>query len=120
MHVGGITVDLNWFVQFILSSFLIAFGLLHLIKNTASKYFEVDANFEGTDRNNRHAMSSSLPVEKDDFSCVVCGNPGTKKCSRCKSVRYWYLFCAFFNFCILCLKKEKENVFSRDKVMLFS
>ncbi|XP_044472071.1 ubiquitin carboxyl-terminal hydrolase 18-like [Mangifera indica] len=89
MHVGGgITVDLNWFVQFILTSFLIFFGLLHLVKNTASKYFEVDANFEGTDRNRHDLMSSSIPIENDDFSCVVCANPGTKKCSRCKSVRY--------------------------------
>ncbi|KAJ0091249.1 hypothetical protein Patl1_12663 [Pistacia atlantica] len=91
MHVGGITVDLNWFVQFILTSFLIAFGLLHLVKNTASKYFEVDANFEGTDRN-RHVMSS-ISIENDDSSCVVCANPGTKKCSRCKSVRYCSSIC---------------------------
>lgn len=92
MHVGGITVDLNWFLQLILTVFIIAFGLLHLVKNTASKYFEVDANFEGgttTDRSNRHAMSSSVPLDSsDDLSCIVCGNPGSKKCSRCKSVRY--------------------------------
>ncbi|KAH9798614.1 ubiquitin carboxyl-terminal hydrolase 19 [Citrus sinensis] len=92
MHVGGITVDLNWFLQLILTVFIIAFGLLHLVKNTASKYFEVDANFEGgttTDRSNGHAMSSSVPSgSSDDLSCIVCGNPGSKKCSRCKSVRY--------------------------------
>lgn len=92
MHVGGITVDLNWFLQLIFTVFIIAFGLLHLVRNTASKYFEVDANFEGgttTDRSNRHAMSSSVPSgSSDHLSCVVCGNPGSKKCSRCKSARY--------------------------------
>ncbi|KAK3210460.1 hypothetical protein Dsin_015166 [Dipteronia sinensis] len=96
MHVGGITVDLNWFLQLILTVFVIAFGLLHLVKNTASKYFEVDANFEGSsDRNRRRAAaamspSSSVPVADaaDDPSCVACGSPGVKKCSRCKSVRY--------------------------------
>lgn len=100
MHVGGITVDLNWFLQLILTVFIIAFGLLHLVKNTASKYFEVDANFEGgttTDRSNGHAMSSSVPSgSSDDLSCIVCGNPGSKKCSRCKSVRYWYMLLRIF------------------------
>ncbi|KAK2658447.1 hypothetical protein Ddye_004980 [Dipteronia dyeriana] len=96
MHVGGITVDLNWFLQLILTVFVIAFGLLHLVKNTASKYFEVDANFEGSsDRNRRRSAaamspSSSVPVADAaaDPSCVSCGSPGVKKCSRCKSVRY--------------------------------
>ncbi|KAJ4707719.1 Ubiquitin carboxyl-terminal hydrolase [Melia azedarach] len=27
-------------------------------------------------------------MDTDDFSCAVCSNPGTKQCSRCKSVRY--------------------------------
>ncbi|KAL5785874.1 hypothetical protein ACOSQ2_008266 [Xanthoceras sorbifolium] len=92
MHVGGITVDLNWFLQLILTLFVIAFGLLHLVKNTASKYFEVDANFEGSsDRNRRRtAMPPPVPMAEsaDDPSCVVCGSPGEKQCSRCKSVRY--------------------------------
>ncbi|EEF46819.1 ubiquitin carboxyl-terminal hydrolase 18 [Ricinus communis] len=87
MHVGGITVDLNWFLQFVFTLFLIALGLLHLVKNTASKYFEVDAHFEGgatitADRNQAPAVPSM------ESSCANCGNLGTKKCSRCKSVRY--------------------------------
>lgn len=80
-------MDLNWFLQLILTVFFIAFGLLYVVKNTASKYFEVDANFEGTDRN--RTVMPSIPMEADDISCAVCGNPGDKKCSRCKSVRYW-------------------------------
>ncbi|XP_065849558.1 ubiquitin carboxyl-terminal hydrolase 18 [Euphorbia lathyris] len=86
MHVGGITVDLNWFLRFIFTLFLIALGLLHLVKNTASKYFEVDASFEGgggtTDRNQSVVPSISMET------CANCGDTGTKKCSRCKSVRY--------------------------------
>ncbi|GMJ15819.1 hypothetical protein HRI_005251100 [Hibiscus trionum] len=87
MHVGGITLDLNWFLQFILTLFIFAFGALHLLKNTASKYFEVDANFD------RHQIMPSIPVDTDLSPCQVCSNPASKKCSRCKSVRYCSLAC---------------------------
>ena len=86
MHVAGVTLDLNWFLQFIFTVFIIAVGLLHLVKNTASKYFEVDANFEGDSTTDRNPMSGVL---MDDSACVVCGKFGPKKCSRCKAVRYW-------------------------------
>ncbi|KAL5559571.1 hypothetical protein UlMin_035782 [Ulmus minor] len=85
MHVAGVTLDLNWFLQFILTVFVIAVGLLHLVKNTASKYFEVDANFEGGEPVDRTSMPG---MHMEDLACVVCGNPASKKCSRCKAVRY--------------------------------
>lgn len=122
MHVGGITVDLNWLLQFIFAVFLIGLGLLYLVKNTASKYFEVDANFEGggqsaaADTNNNNscfidphqysrrqsssgthalAMAADMDAMSNDSSsitsCAMCGNSANKKCSRCKSVRYWYV-----------------------------
>ncbi|XP_062101166.1 ubiquitin carboxyl-terminal hydrolase 18 [Humulus lupulus] len=85
MHVAGVSLDLNWFLQVIFTVFLIAVGLLHLVKNTASKYFEVGANFEGGDTTDRSPMPGVL---LEDLACVVCGNSGPKKCSRCKAVRY--------------------------------
>lgn len=85
MHVAGVTLDLNWFLQFILTVFIIAVGLLHLVKNTASKYFEVDASFEG-DPSGRTPMPGVL---MEDAACVVCGDSGSKQCSRCKAARYW-------------------------------
>ncbi|GKU87463.1 hypothetical protein SLEP1_g1858 [Rubroshorea leprosula] len=82
MHVGGITVDPNWFLQLIITLFVVAFGVLYLVKNTASKYFEVDANFD------RDQTMTAIPMDSDRPSCAACGNHGTKVCSRCKSVRY--------------------------------
>ena len=108
MHVSGFSLDLNWFLQFIFTSFVVALGLLHLVKNTASKYFVVDANFEGggggggggegggagagdvSVPGGGRSDSSIMPgVSGTGDSCLVCGNLGTKKCSGCKAVRYW-------------------------------
>ncbi|XP_050216896.1 ubiquitin carboxyl-terminal hydrolase 18 isoform X2 [Mercurialis annua] len=97
MHVGGITVDLNWFIQLIFTLFIIGIGLIHLVKNTASKYFEVGANFEGGEggaasRIPAHRNHSPL-MDSDHLSCANCGNSGNKKCSRCKSVFYCSIKC---------------------------
>lgn len=90
MLVSAVPLDLNWFLQLLFSVFVIAVGLLHLVKNTASKYFEVDANFEAGggegERSHRHPMPDVLI--QDNSICANCANPGTKKCSRCKAVRY--------------------------------
>ncbi|CAN1184981.1 Ubiquitin carboxyl-terminal hydrolase 19 [Linum perenne] len=91
MHVGGIPVDLNWFLQFVFTLFLIAGGLLYVVKNTASRYFEVDASFEsagGTADRNRVVPVTTMESPEDSSSCDNCGKFGTRKCSRCKSVRY--------------------------------
>jgi ubiquitin carboxyl-terminal hydrolase 36/42 len=93
MHVGGITVDLNWLLQFIFTVFVIGLGLLHLVKNTASKYFEVGANFEAAESSHTaidpNIINQAVEAEEDSSICGNCGGFGSKKCSRCKSVRYW-------------------------------
>ncbi|KAE8687433.1 Ubiquitin carboxyl-terminal hydrolase 19 [Hibiscus syriacus] len=82
MHVGRTTLDSNWFMQFIFALFVLALGALHLIKNTASKYLEVDAGFD------RGLTMPSFPIDNDVSACAVCSNPAPKKCSRCKSVHW--------------------------------
>lgn len=90
MHVLGFTLDLYWLLQFVFTAFFISFGLIQLLKSTASKYFEVEASFEGGPTyhsGDRGKIMPGAPVEA--AVCVVCGNDGSKKCSRCKAVRYW-------------------------------
>lgn len=86
--IGGVSWDLNRFLQFIFTALVIAIGLHTLVKNTASKYFEVDANFEG----DHHPSSPTSPMpgvlNSDEPVCAVCASHATKKCSRCKGVRY--------------------------------
>ncbi|KAK9274043.1 hypothetical protein L1049_018857 [Liquidambar formosana] len=103
MHVAGLSLDLNWFLQFIFTAFVIALGLLHVVKNTASKYFVVDANFEGGGDSaamapdggcgggggGRSDRTGGMPgVSGTSDACVVCGSSGAKRCSGCKAVRY--------------------------------
>ncbi|CAJ1973610.1 unnamed protein product [Sphenostylis stenocarpa] len=93
MLVSGVSSsswDLKWLLQFVFSAFVLAMGLHALVKNTASKYFEVEAPFEGEQQQQQqHNHNHSMPgLLMDDSLCAVCRNPGSKKCSRCKSVRY--------------------------------
>ncbi|KAL2544544.1 ubiquitin carboxyl-terminal hydrolase 18-like [Forsythia ovata] len=85
MHVE---VDLNWFLRFIVTPFLVAFGLLHIVRNTASKYFVVDSNSESDysfDRN-KEKMAAAGGGAAD--LCVVCERITKKQCARCKMVKY--------------------------------
>ena len=53
-------------------------GMLHLVKNTASKYFEVDANFEAAESNHTaidpSIINQDMEVEEDSCLCGNCGS----------------------------------------------
>lgn len=110
MHVSGLSLDLNWLLRFVVTAFFVALGLVHLVRNTASKYFV--ANFEGAEApslpSGGPTASNTMPgVERTVDACVVCGNSANKKCSGCKAVRYWYTFnnssFLVFTFPVFCL-----------------
>ncbi|XP_011082032.1 ubiquitin carboxyl-terminal hydrolase 18 [Sesamum indicum] len=93
MHVAA---DLNWFLQFIVVAFAGAFGLLYLVRNTASRYFVVDSSFDSSaadysslDRRKRENMAEAGVGAAEGFdSCAVCGLLTKKQCARCKMVKY--------------------------------
>uniref|UniRef100_A0A6N2KHM0 USP domain-containing protein n=1 Tax=Salix viminalis TaxID=40686 RepID=A0A6N2KHM0_SALVM len=66
-------------------------GMLHLVKNTVSEYFEVDANFEAAKSNHTaidpSIINQDMEVEEDSCLCGNCGSFGTKKCSRHRTPR---------------------------------
>lgn len=99
MHVAA---DLNWFLQFIVLALVGIFGLLYLVRNTASRYFVVDSSFDSSssasaaeysssDRRKRDSMAEAAGGAAEGFdSCAVCGLLTKKHCAGCKMVKYWY------------------------------
>ena len=75
----GASWDLNWFLQLLLSVIVVAIGVHYFVKVTASKYFLVDANFEG---DHHHALATdAMPgaLAAADPLCAVCATPAPKK-----------------------------------------
>ncbi|KAL8101786.1 ubiquitin carboxyl-terminal hydrolase 19 [Apium graveolens] len=76
--------DFNLFILQFLFTLCFALALLSFVKNTASNYFVIDANFDST------KMSSPVDAVPP---CVVCSKAATKHCSACKLVRYCSAAC---------------------------
>uniref|UniRef100_A0A7N0R8J2 Uncharacterized protein n=1 Tax=Kalanchoe fedtschenkoi TaxID=63787 RepID=A0A7N0R8J2_KALFE len=92
MHVWGFSVDLNSVAPFLFTALLVVYGLIYVVKNTASKYFVVDASFEGGAEPAGNGSGAGMvrvePGIVEERRCVVCGEVGTKRCSLCKAFRY--------------------------------
>ncbi|KAL6556549.1 hypothetical protein OROGR_005837 [Orobanche gracilis] len=92
MHVAA---DLNWLLQFVLLAFAGAFGLLYLIRSTASRYLVVDSSFDSSaadysslDNRKRENMAETSCAAESFGSCAVCGLLTKKHCASCKMVKY--------------------------------
>ncbi|MED6144856.1 hypothetical protein PIB30_019476 [Stylosanthes scabra] len=85
----GTEWDLKWFLQWLFSALVIALALHAFVKDTASKYLQQrNSNNRFYNRLNQQQQQQPMPGVLDDPSCAACGSRATKKCSRCKAVRY--------------------------------
>ncbi|CAN4076524.1 unnamed protein product [Withania somnifera] len=87
MHVA---VDLNSYLQLILTAVAVVVTLLYLVKTTASKYFVVDddSNFESSASPPTAGFGDRRMEPATPEGCAVCSNITKKQCSRCKMVKY--------------------------------
>ncbi|XP_077238255.1 ubiquitin carboxyl-terminal hydrolase 19-like isoform X2 [Tasmannia lanceolata] len=94
MHVLGIPLDLSALLQFVFIALVFVILLIHLVKITASRYLVVEAKFEGEGAGDcPPASSGRMLAGEAGGTCFVCGSPGSKKCSRCKVLRYCSKIC---------------------------
>ncbi|TMX05201.1 hypothetical protein EJD97_001267 [Solanum chilense] len=86
MHVA---VDLNSYLQFVLTAIAVIVTLVYLVKSTASKYFVVDdvSNFESSASPTAGFVDRRMDPATPE-GCAVCSNVTKKQCSRCKMVKY--------------------------------
>ncbi|KAL5699328.1 ubiquitinyl hydrolase 1 [Ranunculus cassubicifolius] len=97
MSVSDLYFDPYTLLQFVFTAIVIAIGFLQLVKNTASNYFFVEANFDDQDEqqqhNNDQNQNMCAVAANCSDGCAVCGDKGIKQCSGCKSVRYCSTLC---------------------------
>jgi ubiquitin carboxyl-terminal hydrolase 36/42 len=73
--------------------------VMMLVQDTAAEMeayadspsYEVSATYDDSNLNSI-SNSNSVPVS-ELYQCAVCYSPTTMRCSRCKAVRYWFVFC---------------------------
>jgi ubiquitin carboxyl-terminal hydrolase 36/42 len=71
--------------------------VMMLVQDTAAEMeaYADSPSFSATyDDSNLNSISNSNSVPVSElYQCAVCYSPTTMRCSRCKAVRYWFVFC---------------------------
>ncbi|CAN6163242.1 unnamed protein product [Urochloa humidicola] len=94
----GLGLDLSAVIQAAVVGLVLFSAAVVAVRRAASRYFVVDAaGFAASYNDHHHHHSShaypmspkeSRQEEGSDAACAACGGVSSKKCSRCKRVRY--------------------------------
>lgn len=79
------------YLQFVLVLILVALVVFLGVRKLASQYFLVDTGFSGAMSIGADGGGGANASEIEEDVCVTCGHSGSKQCSGCKRVRYWYV-----------------------------
>ncbi|XP_031480626.1 ubiquitin carboxyl-terminal hydrolase 18-like isoform X1 [Nymphaea colorata] len=83
--------DLTTLLKVLLTAFIVGVAAVRVVRDTASKHLTVGRFGGGADSDayrpevSRYTMAADEVVEE---VCHVCRSPTSKKCARCKAVRY--------------------------------
>lgn len=102
--------DLPALSRFFFTAVLLFAGAFFILRRVASRYF-----FVGDDSASFVTEEiRSSPMAVANGSCAACGEPGTKKCSRCKSVLYCSQVCQAKHWGVDHKQKCKQITSSND------
>jgi hypothetical protein len=109
---AGLGLDLSAVIQAAVVGLVLFSAAVVAVRRAASRYFVVDAaGFTASyDDHHHHHSSPDYPMlpkgsrreeglaageVSGSGPCAACGGVTTKKCSRCKRVRYWCVYSSF-------------------------
>lgn len=85
-------LDLTTLLKFLLSAFIVGAAAVRVVRDTASKHLIVGRFGGGADSDAYRPEAARYVMAVDEVAedvCCVCRSPTSKKCARCKVVRYW-------------------------------
>lgn len=101
---AGLGLDLSAVIQAAVVGLVLFSAAVVAVRRAASRYFVVDAAGFAASYDDHHDSSPDYPMsprgsQREQGSaggevagpepCAACGGVTSKKCSRCKRVRYW-------------------------------
>ena len=96
---AGLGLDLSAVIQAAVVGLVLFSAAVVAVRRAASRYFVVDAAGFAASYDDHHHSSPHYPMGNPQEQgtaaadltgpCAACGGVASKKCSRCKRVRYW-------------------------------